>query len=176
MKKLGATGMKVLKSIHLILVMFWVTGVLAMAMLFSIKPESADELYMTLKIIHFLDWNFVIPGALFTIIVGIIFGIFTNWRFFKYKWITIKWIVSILVIFVGTYHFSPLLEESLNIAKRTRDAALSDPVVASDLARAFSSSFSQGISLVILVIISVFKPWKKKKPTLEQRENCLYKT
>lgn len=163
MKKLSAKGMKVLKTVHLILVMLWVTGVLAMSSLFLLKPQSGDELYMSLKIILYIDWIFVIPSALLSVIVGIVYGIFTNWGFFKHKWITVKWIVSVLVILAGTFLYSPWLENALEIADRTRDAALSDPTVISDTTKALWSSVIQGASLVVLVVISVFKPWKKKK-------------
>lgn len=162
MKKLGAKGVKVLKTVHLLLIMMWVTGVLAMAVLFLLKPQSGDELYMLLDIILFIDWVFVIPGALLSVIVGIIYGIFTNWGFFKHRWILIKWIVSVVVILVGILYFSPNLEQALEIADRTRDPALTDPVVTSCIKKATTSAFLQGSALVFLVIISVFKPWKKK--------------
>lgn len=163
MKKLGANGMKVLKTCHLLLVMMWVVGVIAMAILFLLKPESGDELYMTLKIILFIDFVFVMPGALLTVVVGIIYGVFTNWGFFKHRWIIVKWITSIVIILVGTFYFSPPLEHALEIVDRTRDAALHNPVVASDMTRAFFIASMESIAIVILVIISVFKPWKKKK-------------
>jgi len=163
MKKLNAKGMKVLKTCHLLLVMIWVVGVIAMAILFLQRPKSGDELYMTLKIILFIDWVLVIPGALLTVVVGIIYGIFTNWGFFKHRWIIVKWIVSIVVILVGTFYYSPLLEQSLEIADRTREAALHNPIVISNMRQTFICASIQGISITILVVISVFKPWKKKK-------------
>lgn len=163
MKKLSPKGIKVLKTIHLLLVMLWVTGVLAMAVLYLLKPQSGDELYMTLKIILFIDWVFVIPGALLSVIVGIIYGIFTNWGFFKHRWIVVKWIVAVIVILVGTFYYSPHLEEALEIADKTRDAALNDPIVVTNTAKALISSTAQGLSLIVLVVISVFKPWKKRK-------------
>lgn len=161
MRKLGAKGMKVLKSIHLLLVMMWTVGMIAMAILFLLQPESGDELYMTLNIILFIDLALVIPGALLTILVGIIYGVFTNWGFFRHRWITAKWIVSVAIILVGTYYFSPHLENALEIADRTRDAALHNPVVASDMAKAFVTAICEGIAAVILVVLSVFKPRKK---------------
>ncbi|MDR2911884.1 MAG: hypothetical protein LBV38_01075 [Alistipes sp.] len=163
MKKLGANGMKVLKTCHLLLVMMWVVGVIAMAVLFLLKPESGDELYMTLRIILFVDYVFVMPGALLTILVGIIYGIYTNWGFFKHRWIIVKWIASIAIILVGTFYFSPPLEHACEIADSTRDAALRNPMVTSDMTHAFFIACVESIAIIILVVISVFKPWKKKK-------------
>lgn len=163
MKKLNSKGIKILKTIHLLLVMMWVTGVLAMATLYLLKPKSGDELYMVLNIILFIDWVFVIPGAILTVVVGVIYGFFTNWGFFKYRWITVKWIVAILIILAGTFYYSPLLEQSLEIADQTRDAALENPTIATNTIQTLISSSIQGLALIILIVISVFKPWKKKK-------------
>ncbi|GAE84845.1 hypothetical protein JCM10512_3219 [Bacteroides reticulotermitis JCM 10512] len=118
---------------------------------------------MVLNIILFIDWVFVIPGAILTVVVGVIYGFFTNWGFFKYRWITVKWIVAILIILAGTFYYSPLLEQSLEIADQTRDAALDNPVIATNTIQTLISSSIQGLALIILVVISVFKPWKKKK-------------
>jgi hypothetical protein len=163
MKRLNANGMKVLKSCHLLLVMMWVVGVIAMAILFLVRPESGDELYMTLKIILFIDWVLVIPGALLTVLAGIIYGVFTNWGFIKHRWIIVKWVVSIAVILAGTFYYSPLLEQALEIVNSSREVALNNPTVISNMTQAFISASIQGIAIMTLVVISVFKPWKKKK-------------
>lgn len=34
---------------------------------------------------------------------GLIYGLFTNWFFFKHRWVTAKWILTILAIFSGTF-------------------------------------------------------------------------
>lgn len=163
MKKLGAKGMKVLKTCHLLFVMMWVVGVMAMAVINLIQAQSGDELYMTLLISRFIDDVLVIPGAILAVITAIIYGTSTNWGFFKHRWVTVKWIVSILVIIVGTFYFSPKLDRCLEIADIARDQAFSDPELITNSQISLIGAFVQAGILMILVVISVFKPWKKKK-------------
>ncbi|MDL2231792.1 hypothetical protein LJB85_03535 [Porphyromonadaceae bacterium OttesenSCG-928-L07] len=163
MKTLGPKGMKTLKTCHVLFAMIWVVGVIAMAVINLIKPQSGDELYMTLYISRFIDDILVIPGAILTVITAIIYGLHTNWGFFKHNWITVKWIVSIVIILIGTFYFSPKLDASLEIADLTRNAALSDPTLLSNQHISLIGAFIQAGALVVLVVISVFKPWKKKK-------------
>jgi len=163
MKKLSSKGMKTLKTFHLLLVMMWVIGVLAMSMLFLLKPDTGEGLYTTLNIILFIDDVFVVPGALLTVVTGIVYGIFTNWGFFKHRWITIKWIVSILVILVGTFYFKPHLDAAIEAADQIRNTGIYAFSDIPDTQINQYSSFLQGIALVVLVVISVFKPWKNKK-------------
>jgi len=163
MRKIGAKGMRVLKTCHLVFVMMWVVGVMAMAVINLIKAQSGDELFMTFQISRIIDDVLVIPGAILTVITAIIYGTSTNWGFFKHTWITVKWIVSILVIVVGTFYFSPKLDRCLEIADLTRDAAINDPEVITNSEISLFGAFIQAGILLILVVISVFKPWKKKK-------------
>lgn len=163
MKKLGAKGMKVLKTCHLIFAMMWVVGVMAMTTINLIEAKSGDELYMSLLISRFIDDVLVIPGATLTVITAIIYGVSSNWGFFKHRWITVKWIASVVVIIVGTFYFSPKLDRCLEIADQTRDAALSNTELISNSQISLYGSFVQAGILIILIVISVFKPWKKKK-------------
>ncbi len=54
---------------------------------FLIIAPLVPQLYKTI----------VMPVALFTIIQGIIYGLFSNWGFFKYKWLLFKWIFVLLI-------------------------------------------------------------------------------
>lgn len=163
MKKLGSNGVKVLKTGHLLFVMMWVVGVMAMAAINLVTVQSGDELYMSLLISRFIDDVLVIPGAILTVITAIIYGISTNWGFFKHRWITVKWIVSVAVIVVGTFYFSPKLDRCLDIANGLRDGAFTNPVYQANSQISLYGAFIQAGILILLVVISVFKPWKKKK-------------
>jgi len=163
MKKLKAKGMKILKIFHLILIMIWVVGVIAMAILSMVTPQSGDELYMILKAIRLIDDALVIPGATLTVITAIIYGIFTNWGFFKHRWITVKWIVSIVVIIVGTFYFSPMLDSSIEMADVGRYSMLTNSEIAYKMNACKIGAMCQSAVLLFLVVISVLKPWKGKK-------------
>lgn len=162
MKKLGLKGMRTLKAIHLVLVMMWVIGVAGMWSLSWIKPGNADELSMLLDCIMWLDSTLTIPGAILTVVVGIIYGLFTNWGFFKFRWITVKWIIGITVILVGTFYFHPTQVAAIEVVNSTPATALTDPTVTHAFAVSHSTSLIQVAALIFLVIISVFKPWNKK--------------
>ena len=163
MKNLNTNGVKTLKVFHLLFVMMWIIGVVAMAIIYFSYPQSGDELYSSFHIMRLIDDILVIPGAMLTVITAIIYGKFTNWGFFKHRWIIVKWIISITIIVVGTFVFSPWLNNCLEIANKQRDGALTNPDILHY--RSLISIFAsiQSSALIFLVIVSVFKPWKKKK-------------
>ena len=163
MKKLKADGMKVLKIFHLIFVMMWVVGVATLAVISALTYYSGDELYTALRLNRVVDDVLVIPGATLTVLTAIVYGVWTNWGFFKHRWITVKWIVSLIIVVLGTFYFSPLLDNILHITDTTRDAALTNAEVADGIRISLTGGIIQGSALVFLVVISVLKPWKGKK-------------
>jgi len=163
MEKLSTNGVKILKIFHLIFSMMWVVGVMAMAILAMQKAQSGDELYTLLRISRIIDDTLVIPGAILTVITAIVYGMFTNWGFFKHKWIIVKWVLAILIIIAGTFYFSPLLDNSLEIADTTRGLALNNEEVLQNSRITLLGAFVQGSLLIFVIVISVIKPWKAKR-------------
>lgn len=162
MKKLSTNGVKILKICHLLFVMMWVIGVVAMALIYFTFPKSGDELYSAFYIMRLIDDALVIPGAVLTVITAIIYGKYTNWGFFKHNWIIVKWILAIIIIIAGTFVFSPWLDSCLEIADIQRDAALTNSFINAYFPLIAIFATIQSAGLVFLVVISVIKPWKKK--------------
>lgn len=162
MKKLNAKELKTLKLLHIIYAMLWTVGVLAMVLLLLLEVQSGDELFIKYKAVRLIDNALVIPSAIITVLIGIFYGIKTNWGFFKFKWITVKWIVSIIIILGGTFYLSPLLDTNLIIADEKRDTALSNTLIDHNESTIFIIGCCSSILLLVLVGISVFKPWKNK--------------
>ena len=91
MKKLGSKGIKILKILHLIFAMIWTSGAIAMVLItFLSKAQSVDELHMKYSILLVVDNWLIITGAMTSLVIGMVYGIFTNWGFFKHRWIIVK--------------------------------------------------------------------------------------
>lgn len=162
-KMLSPKGMKILKFVHVLCAMFWVGALTGMWALSFWPVESGDEMYMLLNAILLLDNAVLIPGALILYVTAIIYGKKTNFGFFKYRWITAKWIISLVLTIVGTFYFHPTVMNAIDIVDKGRDAVLNDPQVLSAVTVARWSAW-QFAALLAIVVISVFKPWKKKQP------------
>lgn len=164
-KRLSPQGMKLLKVFHLIFIMMWTIGVVIMAILNWKQENNIQPFLYNQQMSLFIDYVFVIPGAICAVITGIIYGFKTNWGFFKYKWLTVKWIIGILVIIIGTFILHPIAldiiegaeflpaENYFNFIKEIKPDILTLQIMAT----------VQGIALVFLIFISVYKPWMKKR-------------
>lgn len=164
MKMLSQKRMKTLKVFHLIFIMMWTVGVLMMGLLYWRQSVNSLEFLYNQTTALFIDYVLVIPGAVLAIITGVMYGIKTKWGFFKYRWLTVKWIVGIAIVLIGTFGLHPLALEIINQASLTANESFSFPAdyFGSKLSIVNYMALIQGAGLIFLIWVSVFKPWNKK--------------
>ena len=126
MKKLNRSQQNLLKTLHLISASIWLTGVLILAFMTFIRNniEIGDELYMYDLIYHFIDIKLLTPAAIFTLLTGLVFSLFTKWGFFKHGWLIYKWLITVTIIISGTFYLGPMVTNMLEISDIQRIAAL----------------------------------------------------
>ena len=163
MKKLKLQNIKILKMFHIFFAFSWIIGAVALCLLvFITYPVSGDELFMRSRILQIIDDYFIIVGAMGCLFSGLIYSIWTNWGFFKHKWILLKWILIILQTLFGTFVLGPCLNENVIIASELRDIALTDAVFFDNLRITQICGTIQTILLLLVIVISVQKPFKKR--------------
>jgi uncharacterized membrane protein len=166
MKKIGKKGLRWLKGFHLIAVACWIGGAVALLLLYFLKKDvnAGGVLFGINQSIHHVDMAVVvIPGAFGCLITGIIYSTFSNWGFFKHKWLIFKWIITIMAILFGTFYLGPWETAMMEISGNLGMAALSDQDYLYNQKMNLIFGALQCLILMITVFISIFKPWRKKK-------------
>lgn len=162
MKTLGSKGIKYLKILHLLLAIMWIGGALAMSVLaLTGKPETGDELYMFSRMLQVIDDYLIIPGAMGNILIGIVYGIWTKWGFFKHRWLTVKWILTIAQVLFGTFVLGPWINGNVTLTQTLGPDILSSADYFNNLQMTRVWGTIQTTILLSFIIISVLKPWKK---------------
>jgi len=163
-RKLEPQAVKILKMFHLLFAFEWIIGGVALCfLLFITDPQTGDELYMRSIILQIVDDYCIIPGAVLAVATGLIYNIWTHWGFFKHKWIVSKWIMAIMQGLFGMFVLVPCIDTNVVIADHLRDAALTDPAFLYNTQILQIVGTIQSLFLVLVIVISVQKPWKKKK-------------
>ena len=165
MVKLRAKGLRWLKGFHLITVSCWIGGAVALILLYLIKDGVTDGgvLYGINQSIHHVDMVVVvIPGAFGCLLTGLIYSIFSNWGFFKHKWLIFKWIVTVSAILFGTFYLGPWETNMMEISGKRGLSSLNDPAYLYNQKMNLIFGCLQCLILMITVFISIFKPWKTR--------------
>jgi len=163
MKKLNAGQTRILKIIHLMFFISWIGGGTGLIFLmFIAQPAVPDDIYMKFRSMQVIDDYIIIPGALGSLATGLVYSLWTNWGFFRHRWLTVKWILTIAQILFGTFALGPWLNGNVDIAMKVRGAALSDPVFLDNISHIELWGTIQVLFLIFMMVISVIKPWKKR--------------
>lgn len=163
MKTLGVKGLKLLKLLHLLCNFMWIGGGISMMLLLmGTLPQESHELYMKSVALKKIDDWLIITGASGCVITGLVYGIGTKWGFFRQRWITVKWVLTIFMVGTGTFLMGPCVNGNVynvnDIAKYTLD----NTTFWHNVDQIVFWGIIQIIVLFFTVAISVYKPWKKK--------------
>jgi len=166
MKKLTAKETAWLKILHLLFVGAWIGGQMSLVLIQNIKYTLAlpEHQYAILASVKAID-DIVIGGAVGCFLTGLVYSLMTPWGFFKFRWITVKWISTVCIILFGTFFLGPWLNEMTQISANEYALALMNPrYLYDEKMNMIWASIAFGTN-IFLVIISVLKPWKRQKNT-----------
>ena len=164
MTKLGPTGVKILKIIHLFFAILWIGGGLALiALLFTTSPTSGGELLLRSRVLQIVDNYMIIPGAMMSLVTGLVYSIWTNWGFFKHNWITVKWVLTVVQVLFGALILGPWIDENVIIATQLGEATINNELFMHNVLMSQIWGTLQVILLLSFLFISVLKPWRKKR-------------
>lgn len=164
MIKLNAKGLKALKVIHLFCAILWVGGAIGMMVLVKVvSPSGEHEMYMYALALKTIDDYLIIPGANGCVITGLIYGLFTNWGFFKHRWIVVKWAFTLFMMASGTFLMGPCVNGNVYSPDKLSDYMTNTAPYWDNLSQIVFWGAIQVTCLFFVIVISVYKPWKPLK-------------
>lgn len=165
MKQLTVKQKKWLKAIHMIAAGVWITTGLVMFMIHFMGDNliSGDQLHLLNRIIYFIDMSILVPSAVVCLLTGWAYSHLTKWGYFKHGWLIFKWVITVLIIVLGTIFSEPWIAETVKISEELGLGAVDN----TDYQWYLNSHTILGVcmtcTLIVAVFISVFKPSKSKK-------------
>ena len=166
MYKLNPTTRAWLKGFHILCTSAWV-GSCSCSLLIqsSIRPTGGAEIYATNSVLKLLDDSMIAPSAICSVLTGLLICWLTPWGFFKWHWVTLKWILSVGVILIGSLFVGPSLNGMTAISEAERSASLQNATYTSysQMVTIFSILIVAG--LVATAFLTALKPWGRKKST-----------
>lgn len=124
--------------------------------------SNGDELYAVNSVIKLLDDFVVIPSAILSLVTGGFLCWLSVWGFVKFYWVITKWVATVTLIVFGTFWLGPWTNTATAIADLERSKALTNPVFMFDSRAAAIGGAIQSISILVIIFISVIKPWGKR--------------
>jgi hypothetical protein len=163
MKKLGSNGTKWLKILHIISVTLWLGGITSLlALTLGLQLSDFEEVNAAYRSMKIIDTILVRNGAQGILLTSIIYSIWTNWGFFKHKWVAVKWVAFIAQMIFGIIFLSKWTEANIALLEVEKGMALINPIFMQNHLIRQTGIIIQIAIIVILICISVIKPWRSK--------------
>lgn len=166
MVRLGQRSQKWLKCIHVLLACLWVGGAATLfSMNFLTPPEDGPALYGIDYSRKFVDDFIIIPGAIGLLLTGVAYSLFTNWGWFKHRWVTVKWMVNFFGIILGTFWLGPWMNSLPAISRSKGVEALSDPLYIHNFTMLRAWGAFLLATMLFALFVSIVRPWKRRSRT-----------
>ena len=164
MKPLGMTARNWLFTFHILFVAIWIGAALftILIRLYNGAMQS-DEALTTLHILSNKSDLLIIPSGLGVLITSLMIATMTKWGFFKFRWMTVVWIIFFANIIMGVVVLSPLKKNILAIAEMEGLAALQSPIYIRNHALLTIGGIIQVLLLAFAILIVKLKPWGGKQ-------------
>ena len=149
---------------HLLFTAMWIGGGFTQIVMIVLihLTTSGEFLYAAHSFMHIFDLALIIPGALGVVITGIVLSVRTHWGLTKYYWIISKEVIALILIASGGV-LNIWVQDAIHITLTERLDALNNPAYLHDRLMLLIFGAGQLILLVTVVLISVKKPWGKRK-------------
>jgi hypothetical protein len=152
-RKASPKTLRLVKTLHILTASVWFG---ALVVVWALTASSLGDPERFLATARWTPWIFsrvLLGAALVTILIGLFYGIWTNWGFFRHRWMLLKWVMLVVLIpctacTIGTIGTILLAAQDKGIpASVWPEAALP-----------FALLTIQAVFLVTMVAVSVYKP------------------
>ncbi len=162
MVKLSTKGRLWLKSIHIIFSLVLLGGAACILVLRVVGWSDSAHLHALDYAIALVEQGVIIPAATGALLTGFLESWLTTWGFVRYRWVTIKWIVLIACVVIGTLWLGPWANQMVQLTEEQGANALVNPVYLQVRLMHTILFSAQTLALSVLPFLSVIKPWMRQ--------------
>ncbi|WP_077324373.1 hypothetical protein [Virgibacillus siamensis] len=110
------------------------------------------------RIMHVLSSTSVKASTIATIITGILLSVLTKWGLFQFYWLIVKEVLTLMPLGLNLWGMYYWTMDAFRIMQTSQDRAALF-MVQTEL---WSGIIIQMLSLILIFVLSVFKPWGKR--------------
>jgi hypothetical protein len=161
MQLLFAHKMKLLlKTLHTFASCAWVGGVSAVLIILNNDRQTinGNELFALNCAITTIDDMLIGPGATLSLLTGALLCLTSKWGFFRHFWVVVKWIGTLVAIYVGVAYLNPWMKKLAHFSDIYRDDTAQNIDYLQLFHKGTIAVSMQIGALFLLVIVSIFKP------------------
>jgi uncharacterized membrane protein len=149
-----------MRTLHTFASCAWVGGVSAVMIILNNdrRTINGDELFAFNSAITTIDDILIGPAAVLSLLSGALLCLTSKWGFFKHGWVIMKWVGTLAAIYIGVAYLNPWMRELAHFSDILRDNVTQSIDYQQLFHKGIVAVSLQIATLVLLVIVSIFKP------------------
>jgi len=168
---------KILKVFHVIFAASMFGGLVSILIMLTVKqnhPMMGENIFiMDLSIFKIFTW--AVNYAFFALMLtSLIFGLFTEWKFIKHRWLIFKWVVVLIMFAVTWFGLGPAINGMTSIADARLNLTLNREYL-NFQQKAIVFTIIEGVSVILIILISVLKPWGVRNIKRQMKQKTVIK-
>jgi hypothetical protein len=135
-------------------------------LILSITVASTSDSVLILscyKVMHVLAGTSVRASVIGTIVTGVLLSLGTHWGLVKYYWIIVKEVLTDVAVIVGPIGMYIWTMKGISMLTEVGGESANQGAYVSNMLSLFMGIGVQLLSLITMYLLSVFKPWGKRK-------------
>jgi putative copper export protein len=164
-RPLGRAARSLLLAAHVLAAAVWIGGVCALVLVSRVSRGAAngEALALARSALGVVDRALIVPACLASLATGFLCSWRTPWGFFQHGWVTAKWAITVSMIVFGAVALGPWVDETAARAASAGLGALGDAGFSRRAALVEGFGVGQLALLVVMLLLSTFKPSGKKR-------------
>lgn len=159
--KLSMTSKKWLLTLHILFgaIMFGNMVTFLVLSITASATENGQLMEACYQVMHLMSNTSVKASTFATTITGICLSLWTKWGLFKYYWIIVKEVLTLILLGLNIWGMNAWTNQALSQLDNA-EIITNIAIVQLDL---WVGIIIQLVSLLLIFVLSVFKPWGKRK-------------
>lgn len=160
-KKITVTQKRWLVSAHVLSFVVWFGTTVCFLILMIIATQTSDRhtQHIIYMLVEKLDVSLIWSSSLATVVTGALISILTPWGLIRFYWIVLKEVLSLLSIILGMVGLHPWLLYAISVTSTQEGSLAQAASLAVNQQKQFAGIVFQLIALMLMVVVSLFKPW-----------------
>ncbi|MFW5705455.1 MAG: hypothetical protein ACOCX8_00510 [Bacteroidota bacterium] len=159
------TTRRIILGFHVTLSSLWAGAGLSMLILMFFKnPGNASELLAYNWAVKLIDDYVIIGSALGSLLTGLLLSWKSPWGFFRYWWVAIKLVITLMMVLAGSFFLGPWTNKSVALVAAAGMDVLHNQQYLFFQQASKVVGILQFLLVVALIFVSVIKPFKTIKP------------
>jgi hypothetical protein len=162
MRTLNPKGLKALRIVHVGVASVWLGGVVMMfALSLSAIGKSTGQAQGAWESLATID-HILRPFVAATLVIGVVFGLWTPWGFVRHRWIVVKWALALATVATSSAIVVSGTRSTIASLSAATDKAV--PVAGSGpTTRVIFCLGAQSAALLAALVLSQIKPWGTRR-------------